>query len=213
MPMTRARRARDRCSRQTRSATLRCQVRVPEPSTRDGADVGAALDGQDRPTRPLLARSSGHPSRRGHYIPEVVATEPDPSHLLKERSGAVGFVAGCAAQAGLDGLGLVHLLDDAQVELVGVRQVLDVAQRLVLAGRLELEVAVAEQPPSGDCTYFMSVTRSSGIMATLRVKMPDTTMTRLLVRMKRSNHQSATLNATQTMITAQISRTAVRTLL
>ena len=53
----------------------------------------------------------------------------------------------------------------------------------------------------------MSVTRTSGIIATLRVTMPLTTMTRLLVRMKRSYHQSATFQATQP-ITANQSSTA-----
>ena len=44
-------------------------------------------------------------------------------------------------------------------------------------------------------------------MATLRVMMPLTTITRLLVRMKRSYHQSATFQATQP-ITANQSSTA-----
>ena len=54
----------------------------------------------------------------------------------------------------------------------------------------------------------MSVTRTSGIIATLRVTMPLTTMTRLLVRMNRSYHQSATFQATQP-ITANQSSTAM----
>ena len=53
----------------------------------------------------------------------------------------------------------------------------------------------------------MSVTRSSGIIATCRVMMPLTTMTRLLVRMNRSYYQSATCQATQP-ITANQSSTA-----
>jgi hypothetical protein len=45
------------------------------------------------------------------------------------------------------GLRLVHLLDDAEIELVGVRQMLDLTQRLILAGRLEHERAIAEHAP------------------------------------------------------------------
>jgi hypothetical protein len=55
----------------------------------------------------------------------------------------------------------------------------------------------------------MSVTRSSGIIATLRVMMPLTTITRLLVRMNRSKYQSNTFHATQPITAIQISTAAV----
>lgn len=43
-------------------------------------------------------------------------------------------------------------------------------------------------PPSADCSYFMSVTRNSRIIATRQMMIPLTTITRLLVRMKRSRY-------------------------
>src|SRR3954462_5024448 len=63
-------------------------------------------------------------------------------------SGVVARVT-VLAQPGLDRLRFVHLLDDAQVQLVGVGQVPDLAQRLVLAGRLQHEGAVAEHAAQG----------------------------------------------------------------
>src|SRR5262249_32389432 len=88
-------------------------------------------------------RSDRDTARLNADMVEAPRAPDGPSHQ-RRTSGAVGFVAGCAAGGGLGGLGFVHLLDDAQIELVGVGQVLDVAQRLVLASRLELEVAVAQ---------------------------------------------------------------------
>src|SRR3954452_6810608 len=62
----------------------------------------------------------------------------------RKRSGVVAVAV--LAETRLDGLRLVHLLDHAQIQLVRVGQVLDLAQRLVLTGRLEHERAVAQHP-------------------------------------------------------------------
>ena len=63
--------------------------------------------------------------------------------------------------------------------------------------------------PSGDCWYFMSVTRTSGIMPTVRVTSPLMTISRLLVSTNRSLYQSATRHPTQLMMPSQTSTATV----
>src|SRR5690606_31204585 len=64
----------------------------------------------------------------------------------RSASGIRRSLIGRTAESRLHCLRLVHLLDHPQIELVRVRQVLDLAQRLLLTGRLKHERAVVEQP-------------------------------------------------------------------
>ena len=81
---------------------------------------------------------------------------------------------------------------DLQIELLRIRKEINAAQRLLLLGGLDDELAVAETRPMAERWKLMSVTLASGIIATLRTTSPLTRIIRLFVTAKYATRQAAT---------------------